>query len=291
MARVHLRHPENAARTWGCDLPVESPKWAGGALPIASIDHGHVTCVKCRRARDEAAPPEVEPDFVPGPAEPPRYGAQELSRMARRIVERSVAGETLDGPVWPSAEAALRSLWSSGNRSLIRSSADPDRFGAVQASRTASFGGPEHARIDKHRNAALAWERAWRRLALEPDTLARLCPWRVGPDWPAPEVVAAVVEDARRIAEDRIRGEANNEQLAGDETRRWRQVPPETPVTPHQIAIVVRYFTGAVRDALIASGEMRAPVAREEVERDGRGGRSWDPLRRLREARERARSG
>lgn len=275
MAKVHIAHPEDATRT-RCNMPIVSPLWSDGALRLESIDYGHATCIRCCRARDAAAPPAPEPDFVPGPPQPPRYGTRELSRMARKVAERSRLGEAPEGAGWPSAEAAIRA-WARGPGSPIRSSSDPGRFGAVQSSRGGTFTPPAHAAIDRHRNTALAWQRAWERLALEPETLARLCPWRVTADWPAPEVVARVVVDARELAWDRILGRANHEQLASDETARWRRIP-EVPVTPHQIKILVRYFVGAVEAALVASGEMRARPVREE------GPRRWDPARRIREA-------
>lgn len=106
--KVHLRHPDDPGLTWGCKLPVESPSWKSGKLRIASIDHGHATCVLCCRARDAAEPDE--PAFEPTePYAVPR-AARELGEPDLAAIARSIAGSGERRYRWRSAVQALQEL-------------------------------------------------------------------------------------------------------------------------------------------------------------------------------------
>jgi hypothetical protein len=303
MAKTHLRHPKHEGATL-CGMPIEGP-W--NALPIAptvdaffALKRRH-QCEDCRKAvgraamgraqkpkpkrpRTRPAEPAPEPPFV---APPPshltveeyteRARSRTLGRTGRRAIERSVRGEPLERK-WSSAEAAIRAWHASGCGSPMRSSSS---FGGrVQTSRDPSLGGPKHAEIDRHRNTALAWTRAYHRLWLERGLLETVVLWRLTDA--SLETRKLATQGAVGIAWDRILGRANPEQLAEDETARWRRIP-ETRVTAHQIRHVVGYFVRAVHTALVASGEIEerrgATGAVESSQREAKG---WDPLRRIR---------
>lgn len=252
MAKHHLAHPTDAART-RCELAIVGP-WPR-PLPIA-LDVHAATCVRCLRAL-RAAPPEPPP-FVPSGPHEPSYGARELTRAGRRIVERSRSGEEPEGRTWPTAEAAVRSLLRARAEGVsVRSTSDPGRAHRVQSSRDPSIGGREHAIVDSHRTASLALDRAIASLDCE-----RTCPsltvaqalevygWRI-----LGREVHRVVGLRGQARKDRVRDWIG---MSGEETARHASEVYGVEVTERHVSRVVRHFSGAVRDALVASGEMRA---------------------------------
>lgn len=277
MAKSHLRDPSDAART-RCGLPVVSPAWAGGELPVAD-DASDATCRICLRRMLAAieSGEEVAPYTSPGP-QAATYGARALSTTAYRAIAASRRERTPAARQWPSPEAAVRSyVRHRAEGASLRSTSDPDRAGVrVQSSRDPSLGGREHLAVERHRTVAVALDRA----AADVAALEHACP-------------VLTPDQCRYVYLMRVTGEpisvplrSGNQELKS-RVLEWRGRTHEhaaeraseaygAQVTERHVTLIVRHFSGVVRDALLASGEMGG-LRRDEP-------RQWDPLARLREA-------
>lgn len=282
VAKVHLRYDAQRTR---CGLALEGMLWTGGeARVVATLDalrevRERDRCRRCVQgaARDLAEAiesGEIEAPYVAPPPTPARYGARELSRTAVRAIEDSRRARDAPPRLWPSPEAAIRSyVMTRAEGASLRSTADPDRANRVQHHRDPSLGGREHAAVDRHVTVARALSRA-----MDAPELAELSP--LSPADALDAAILVIVGHGER---------APCRTLSGTETKGralvWTRRLPEdaaiemrertgVSVTGAQISALVRHFTWAVRESLIASGEMGAGATRR---------RGWDPTAKIRE--------
>lgn len=266
MAKPHLPHPSDPALTL-CALTIAGP-WPS-PLPIVGAPDDR-TCRRCARL--------YEPSFEStGPYAVPR-ATSTLSERGRRAIERSLRGEAPEARYWPTADAAIRAcLMARAEGASVRSTSDPGRAHRVQSSRDPSWGGREHARIDRLRNVSLALDRA----AADVEALAHAAP-TLTPEQ-AWEVMAwrIVGREVMRVVG--LRGQRRKGRV-----REWVGMTGEaaaseaselfsTEVTERQVSRIVRHFRERVRTALERSGEMRAPAVAERKEAGG-----WDVLSKVR---------
>src|SRR5690606_11960713 len=194
-----------------------------------------------------------------------------------RALEDSRRAREAPARLWPSPEAAIRSyVMTRAEGASLRSTADPDRANRVQHSRDPSLGGREHAAVDRHATIARALSRA-----MDAPELCELSP--LSPKQALEAALLVIVGQGRREA-----CKEGNGERKGKDALRWvgklpedvaREMGERAGVVVHtgQVEALRRHFVGAVREALLASGEMGT---REEPQREPR---RWDVLARLRE--------
>lgn len=284
MPKLHLR-----ASTADANLRVSLCGWMGSRL---TDDASEATCARCRRMAAHAILEAIQaqPDELPSSLPyAPRYGARDVDCAGSREIERSRRGEAPEGRTWPTPEAAVRAwVRDRAEGASVRSTSDPDRAHRVQSSRDPSLGGRDHATIDRHRNTALAIERASRDVASLLHAAPCLTPAQCLEVYVL-RVVGRPVQRALRRGTADLRSRVTEwvglrvEDVAEHATERWA-----VEVTARHVALVTRYFSGAVREALVRSGELRQDARSEaEVERREGRARRWDPSSRIREEIER----
>lgn len=258
MAKPHLPHPTDAALTL-CGLTIAGP-WPR-PLPIVDTPDTRM-CRRCARAYMPSEPPVDSTPYVPS------IGARELTARAAREIERSRRGEDPVERQWPTAEAAVRSLMRMRLDGVsVRSTSDPSRAHRVQSSRDPSLGGREHARVDAHRTVSLALDRAEASLDVE-----HACPGLTRSQ--AIEVYVWRVVGRVVLREVGLRGQPRKGRVAdwigmpGAEAALHASEVYGVEVTERHVSRIVRHFSGAVRDALVASGEMRASAKDSDRESD-----------------------
>jgi len=216
----------------------------------------------------------------------PRYGARKIDRRAEREIQRDRTGEEPHRYVWQSPEQAVRSYVRARiEHDEIRSSSDYEaKANRVQCALDPSRGGREHAEVDRHRNVALALDRA--ECALGPGLLLFV-------PSSALALEAYVLRVVGKPAYRRTRQGNRNRKGRYVEWRGLRVVDVvdvmreqySVTITEHQVSMLVRHFNGRVRDALVAAEELRPSArAEDEIEGQHRNTRAWDPLARLKEA-------
>lgn len=257
MAKHHLPHATDAALTL-CELAITGP-WPR-PLEVVAVPDAR-TCRRCARAYEPPEPPVDTAPYVPS------IGARQLSARAAREIERSRRGEDPVERQWPTPEAAVRSLIRARVEGVsVRSTSDVQRT-RVQSSRDPSLGGREHARVDAHRTASLALDRAEASL-----DVAHTCPGLTAPQ--ALEVYAWRVVGRVVLREVGLRGQPRKGRVAdwlgmpGAEVALYASERFGVEVTERHVSRIVRHVSGAVRDALVASGEMRASAKDSDKETD-----------------------
>lgn len=282
---AHLSAPGDADRT-RCGMPILSEAWKGGALPIAE-ESTAATCCNCLRALRDAIVVGDEPEpFERHAAYSPVYGARELGRAGRGALERTSQGEAVASRGWPSPEAAVRSyIRARTEGASLRSTSDPDRAHRVQLSRSPGLGGREHAVIEQHRTIAVALDRA----IAEETALSHACPPLSAVQ--CSDVYVLRIVGRPKLVHTRLGGRNLKGRyldwagMRGIDVVEHVQERAGVEITERHVTLIVRHFSGRVRDALVTSGEMRATVRSEqESEEDRARSRMWDPLRRLRGA-------
>lgn len=248
---LHMRRPRREGE--GLDLRFSL---CGMVAVDVTDSHVEVTCRLCQRALAEAVVVPVEETL--GVEVPAVIGARRVDAIAHRIIARSVSGEdTEDRPRFYS-ERSLHDHWSrvSDDGSPVRSTSDPDKFGA----RAQSSGGA--VRMPSGRDDMIECERALLAATVAPISVGphivdgeRQRAIYLGVHWGRPhlvdmrpngkvKIVTRAQIDAVHMVCEVLRS------VTGDE---W---------TPHQVAIVRRSVSDAfvpicVEKRLLPTSELR----------------------------------
>lgn len=262
---LHMRRPRQPGE--GLDLRFS----LCGMVAVDVTDEAvSVTCRLCRRALADAAARSAVAAVVEvlGVEAPAVRGAHALTSAARRAVERSRRGEDQgEAPRWRTLEAAY-AHWARvlDDGAPVRSSSDPGRFERGGQDPT-SGGGAVRTPSGRDDVADLGMA----------ETRAVSRPLSVGPH-------AVGSERQRAILRARYMGRPVHVQttgLAARVTQRRPMLLDEIAAemgadwTPHQVAIVVRRLSLAMREDLVARGVLD----RAELRRGTRAAKESDEMR------------
>jgi len=213
----------------------------------------------------DAAPSEPAPFVAPPPA-PAVFGARELSTTGRRaLADALLEHDTAPQRTWSSVDAAVRAwVRMRDEGASMRSTSDPDRVSRVQTSNDPSLGGREHDAIERTATVASALDRAERwypmRLAAACDlidphqaraiyllSVAGVRSWRACRSGTTTLKGGCYVRVPISVTDVADRSAAEYEQ----------------PITWRHVVALRQHFGGVVMDALVGSGEMKAPRVAE----------------------------